>query len=151
MHLVVLVAVRTVVEHPDAVEQGDVEAIAQLERGGGQHRLVVLSVDANERVGLLDAGAQYAAGAAQVDGVPHPQAAVGHEGGGERVTGVAREGRAVDGEPDRLGAVETPAALEPAPLAVLVLGHAPTSFVASGAFGRPSGRAWSRRYTWVIS
>ena len=67
----------------------------------------------DQRVGLLRAGGDDAAGPVILEAAPHQMHAVGEQGGGEGVAGMALVALAVEGEADGLGAVDA-AALEQA-------------------------------------
>ncbi len=112
MHVLVFVGqfVLAGVEDAESGEVVGLEPFGDGDAGGGQHRLGDVSgetgLHADERIGLLDAGAEDAAGASEVRRVAAVDAARGDERTGDRVTGEARVGRSVDGEVDRAGGVD---------------------------------------------
>ena len=112
VHMLVLVGqfVLAGVEDAESGEVVGLEPFGDGDAGGGQHRLGDVSgepgVHAHERIGLLDAGAEDAAGASEVGRVAAVDAAGGDQRAGDGVTGEARVGLSVDGEVDRAGGVD---------------------------------------------
>ena len=98
------------VEDAESGEVVGLESFGDGDTGGGQHRFGDVSgvpgMHADERIGLLDAGAEDAACTSQVGRVAAVDAARGDERTGDRVTGEARVGLSVDGEIDRAGGVD---------------------------------------------
>ena len=98
------------VEDAESGEVVGLESFGDGDTGGGQHRFGDVSgvpgMHADERIGLLDAGAEDAAGASEVGRIAAVDAAGGDQRAGDRVTGEARVGRSVDGEVDRAGGVD---------------------------------------------
>ncbi len=129
---------------PAVLARGD-EALVELHLGHAQVRRLAGAVARHgaERVGLLGAGGQKAAGAVILEGAADEVHAVGEQRRGERVAVAALVGVAVEGEAERAGAVDAAAAgraVEP--------GHGATSSPApirgaspSGTGGGTSGRA----------
>ena len=111
--LVVLGAVLLRVQLAQAVEQFSLQAVHQGDGGGGEHGLGNVAREArhdlHQRVGFLHAGGHDAAGPVLVERVAGGDPAVGEQGRGERVAGVAGEFLAVHGETPGDGAVDASA------------------------------------------
>ena len=83
---------------PVVLAPGD-EAVIDLDHGGaGVGFLAAALAQFNERVGFGRTRGDHAARAMVLEGAAHQRDAIGHEGGGQRVTGVADVQRAIEGE-----------------------------------------------------
>ena len=111
--LVVLRAVLLGIQAAQAVEQFRLQAVHQGDGGCGEHGLGHVAReprrDLHQRVGFLHAGGHDAAGPVLVERVADGDPAVGEQGRGQRVAGVAREFLAVHGETPGDGAVDASA------------------------------------------
>ena len=111
--LVVLGTVLVRVQLAQSVEQFGAESVHEGHRGGGEHGLGHVARepggDLDQGVGFLDAGGHDAAGPVLVQGVARAQPAVGQQGGGEGVAGVAGVLTAVQGEAPGDAAVDASA------------------------------------------
>ncbi|MCY1239142.1 hypothetical protein D9M72_519200 [compost metagenome] len=114
--LVVLGAVLLGVKPAQAVEQVCLQAVHQGDGGGGEHGLCHVArepcFDPDQRVGFLHAGGHDAAGAVLVQRVACGDPAIGEQGRGECVAGVAGEFLAVHGETPGDAAVDASAGRE---------------------------------------
>ena len=157
--LVVLGAVLVRVQLPESVEEFGAEAVHEGHRGGGEHGLGHVARepggDLDQGVGFLDSRGHDAAGAVLVEGVARPQPAVGQQGGGEGVAGVARVFTAIQGETPGDTAVDASAGAKTRGLALsghLIAPSGEAGLVTVGAVGPAavfslSGRGWPIGYT----
>jgi hypothetical protein len=113
--------------HPGQCRGG--QAVVQLRRRRGQHALRVRTADLQQGVGFLDARGDDAARAAAVDRRGDLDESVRQHRRGDRVSGVAGQLPAVDGEPQHGAAVDTAALPEPE---VLVGHRFPPAWGSSG-------------------
>jgi hypothetical protein len=121
--LVVLGAVVLRVQPAEAVQQVRGQAVHQGDGGGGEHGLGHVAreprCDPDQGVGFFHPGGQDAAGPVLVQRVAGGDPAVGEQGRGEGVAGVAGEFLAVHAEAPGDAAVDASAGAEP----VLLGGH----------------------------
>ena len=111
------------------VDAGGPQAVVELDLGRAQVRLGARpGFQLNERVGLLGAGREDASRPVVLEAAPDQHDAVGQERRGQRIAGETRIGAAVEGEPERTGAVD-PATFASAHR---LRAHAPSPSPASG-------------------
>ena len=141
--LVVLGAVLLRVQLAQAVEQFSLQAVHQGDGGGGEHGLGHVAREArrdlDQRVGFLHAGGHDAAGAVLVERVAGGDPAVGEQGRGERVAGVAGEFLAVHGETPGDGAVDASAGGEAGVLGSHLVAPSGAVVLAVGGAGGDAG------------
>ena len=146
--LVVLGVVLGRVQLAQSAEQFGAEAVHEGHRGGGEHGFGHVARepgrDLDQGVGFLDAGGHDAAGPVLIQGVARAEPAVGQQGGGEGVAGVASVLTAVQGEAPRDAAVDASAGAKTRGLRLsghLTAPSGETGLVTVGAVGPVAGRS----------